>query len=509
MILDEGYDGAWALPMDSSSVWSHLASGESPDQWAWNAAAIYDPVRDRMVVFGGGDEFTGWPTNAIWGFDLSGAPSWTQLSAAGTQPPPLEYTSAIYDSRRDRMLVYGGTDGNATYGDVWALSFSPTLTWELLVPSGPLPLARYGHTAVYDSLRDRMVVFGGVSQAMSNEVWALSLPDPPTWSLLNPAGPAPGARWVHSSVYSPENDYMVVFGGEGGGGSGPLGDLWLLDWKDRAGILALGAGLSPNGVHLLWQGTSLGTSTPELHRQQDGGPWVALGNLSPESDGRILYTDTAIKPGFQYNYGLSLDSLDAQSFMGEISVRVPYSPPTPALLSLIDAHADSGFVVLQWYAADPSIFSYALERRTAEGAWETVTQLSPGGDRILRYEDRSVLAGARYGYRVAFQSGGRSLYSAEVWVTVPFQSSFTLRAIQPNPTVGALTVSFSLKDFVPARLEILDVTGRIRVSRELAAHVPGDYTLPVAESATLPIGLYVVRLTQGSQVATRKVCLVR
>jgi hypothetical protein len=300
---------------------------------------------------------------------------------------------------------------------------------------------------------------------------------------------------------------MIVFGGQGP--AGPLDDLWFLDWTDTTQVSALGAGLAKDGVHLLWQEISGGTSTPELHRQQDGGSWITLGNLSPQPDGRILYTDTAISPGVQYNYGISLDSLDVQSLVGVITVRVPSSPSTPALLSLMDARADSGIVALQWYSGDPSASSWELERRTEVDAWSSIGPLSPDGDHILRYEDTRVIPGTRYGYRVGYQSGGRLLDSPEVWISVPLQVSFGIRGARPNPAVGPLTVSFSLLRIAPARLELLDVSGRIRISRELGTLGPGDYDLPLMESAALPAGLYFVRLTQGAQAATSKVCFVR
>jgi hypothetical protein len=311
---------------------------------------------------------------------------------------------------------------------------------------------------------------------------------------------------LHTSVYSPENDYMVVFGGQGG--AGPLKDLWFLDWTERTEVSALGAGLSQGGVHLLWQITSAGSSTPALHRQEGVGPWISIANLSPGSDGRMTYTDAAITPGVQYNYGLSLDSLGVSSLVGEISIRVPDSATTPALLTLVDAHADSGFIKLQWYAGDAS-GPWVLERRTSESAWGAIAQLSADGDHMLRYEDRSVLAGTRYGYRVGFGTGGHPYDAAEVWVSVPFQSSFALRGVGPNPALGALSVSFSLQGSALARLELLDVTGRIRVSRELGALAPGEHNMSIEESAGLPAGIYVVRLIQGSQVATSKACLVR
>jgi len=48
--------------------------------------------------------------------------------------------------------------------------------WVELHPDGAPPSSRELHTAVYDPIGDRMVVFGGLDGANAlNDVWALSL----------------------------------------------------------------------------------------------------------------------------------------------------------------------------------------------------------------------------------------------------------------------------------------------------------------------------------------------
>ena len=60
-----------------------------------------------------------------------------------------------------------------------------TPTWESLAPAtfGP-PSARRGQSAIYDPVRDRMIIFGGVGLSgttggIFNDMWTLSLADPP------------------------------------------------------------------------------------------------------------------------------------------------------------------------------------------------------------------------------------------------------------------------------------------------------------------------------------------
>jgi len=178
--------------LDSGSVGNHTNSTadgrwESPTPSFAHAfsAAIYDSLRYRMLSFGGnGAGFI----NSVYELRLSGDGAWTEVPASGTRPSPRTYASAIYDPVRDRLIVFGGmTSDYADLNDVWALSLEDA-SWHALEPLGDAP-TRTLHSAVYDPVQDRMIVFGGEnydastrSDTSSSEVWALSLSDPPQWA---------------------------------------------------------------------------------------------------------------------------------------------------------------------------------------------------------------------------------------------------------------------------------------------------------------------------------------
>src|SRR5262249_33600609 len=153
---------------------------------------IYDPLRDRMIVFGGNTNIpVGDPElNDVWALSLS-AGTWSALFPTGTPPHGRRDHTAIYDPVRGRMIVFGGYyyDGiGHDLNDVWALNLSGAPSWSRLFPSGIQPTPVEGATAVYDPLRDRMLAFGGDAQGgLSNDTWALSLQGGPTWSKLAPS----------------------------------------------------------------------------------------------------------------------------------------------------------------------------------------------------------------------------------------------------------------------------------------------------------------------------------
>ena len=71
-------------------------------------------------------------------------------------------------------------------------------------------------------------------------------------------------------------------------------------------------------------------------------------------------------------------------------------------------------------------------------------------------------------------------------------------------TGGRLPVEFALQDESPARLELTDVAGRALTSREVGAMGPGQHSIDLAGGASVPPGVYFVRLTQaGIQVHAR------
>lgn len=162
------------------------------------------------------------------------APTWQGISAAGKAQRTDH--SAIWDPEADAMVVFGGRtdeDAKSTTDELRRLTLGTDAAWQSLTPAGRRPGKRFGHSAVYDSGRKRMVVFGGTTDWKKGiaEVWALDLSqgwDKAAWKELAPTGTGPSARFDHGAAYLPLLNWMIVFGGSPDG-SRELSDLYALD----------------------------------------------------------------------------------------------------------------------------------------------------------------------------------------------------------------------------------------------------------------------------------------
>jgi len=211
-------DGGWAkhvTPTEQGvSVFGHVA--------------IYDDANDRMILFGG--KRNGVRSNQVWAYERGSTygPGWRKLSPAGTQPPELQYASAIYDSANDRMIVFGGQSNSGNRNQTWALDLTRGAeTWTEIATVSP-PAARYGAALVYDNTgaNPRAILHGGVGTGYLGDAWELDLTSGlEAWggAAMATLGTPPSARMGHAAAFDPIGNRMVIYGGSGA--TGTIGDV--------------------------------------------------------------------------------------------------------------------------------------------------------------------------------------------------------------------------------------------------------------------------------------------
>lgn len=223
------YNTTAALALHGVPAWSSL-NPPTPPASRYAMSLVYDAHRERLLVFGG-IAFTDLYAD-VWAFDLADV-SWTQLTVGGTPPAGRGYASLVLDPLRDRLVVFGGlADFDGTYlNDTWTLNLTGAPVWQQWTVPGAVPAPRYGHTAVLDPQGDRMIVYGGslAPNSVSNETWALALADPGEWreiTAASRANPAPAARYLHAAVFDPAQRRMLISCGSAA--TTYLNDTWAL-----------------------------------------------------------------------------------------------------------------------------------------------------------------------------------------------------------------------------------------------------------------------------------------
>jgi hypothetical protein len=173
-----------------------------------------------------------------------------------------------------------------------------------------------------------------------------------------------------------------------------------------------------------------------------------------------------------------------------------------AQASLASASAEPGLVRLHWWSPDGDRFAATLERAEDRSGFAPVAELRADGTGHVRYEDRDVAAGVTYGYRLAVEDETGRHALGEVTLRVPEALALALEPPRPNPSSGPFTLAFVLPSAAPARLELLDVSGRRMHLRTHEAARAGLNLLPL--DADLAPGVYLARLTQGGRSVTTR-----
>jgi len=175
----------------------------------------------------------------------------------------------------------------------------------------------------------------------------------------------------------------------------------------------------------------------------------------------------------------------------------------------------SGFITIDTFGSD---FDTVLSVESAIPDTELACNDDAGGTLQSRISNFQVTGGQRYLVRVTGFRNDRqgtiqlnlssitgSPVSNETAATV---STVSLDAAYPNPFAGRTSLAYTLPSAQDVRVVAYDVLGR-----EVAVLAEG--TQPAGEqevtfdAASLPSGIYVVRLTAGKTTITRRVTVVR
>jgi cysteine-rich repeat protein len=209
------FDGGGAIYEWTGSAWQQASTGTSA---RWYPGVASDNT--RIVVLGGHatgnlQQPPGYLADSITRDNTATVSA--PVAAPVDVPPPRQDGAIAYATNAGHALMFGGTvNGAAGSGETWLLD---RVGWSSQT-GGPAP--RIGPALAYDSVRRRVVMFGGVGYSGFRDTWEH---DGTAWTDATTAI-MPSHRMFAGMAYDTARDQLVLFGGKT---SGPplLGDTWL------------------------------------------------------------------------------------------------------------------------------------------------------------------------------------------------------------------------------------------------------------------------------------------
>jgi hypothetical protein len=194
----------WSL---NGRGWRRIIPTSSPNRRIQHAMT-YDATRQRVLMFGGFDDFA--PTLLGDTQEWDGT-DWTDVTPGGGNPSIRRSMRIAYDTNNSKALMVGGIDGGGTLDETWEWDGSIP-SWTQLAPA-TTPTARSDHGLVYVPDETKFLIFGGRSGG-GLDVGATEEYDGTDWNAVTPFQ-QPNARQSMPTVmeYMPGDKRVVLHGG--------------------------------------------------------------------------------------------------------------------------------------------------------------------------------------------------------------------------------------------------------------------------------------------------------
>lgn len=462
------FNDVWALSL-SSLTWTQLTTTGSPPTPRCSHAAIYDPDRDQMVIYGG----VPWTPDKTWRLVFTQAGSeWVQI-AQGNSPVAFEGCSAIFDPIGSRMLLFGGrtyvsaqcpqpwlVDSN----EIYSLSLNaPSESWTQILAGGTT-LPRAFASMVYDPHCQRAIIFGGVQDQVCDgsvgvelehgvsDVSALNLTGTPAWSTLNVTCYGPTARGHHSTVFCSDEMYAFA-GGERMPSETYHSDIWRMQVKDNIppAAVTIAAAMASTSAIVSWN--------------------------APGDDGMLGIAT-------EYDIRRSSAPITEANFFS----ATHYYGPQPLSAGTFQSSTVTGLTSCTWYY-------FAMKTKDDQGNWSSIsnvlhkqTDCSGGGGCTKNCPEGSPLIDPREPLTTA------------------------IKILAPNPFAHSVVIHFSTDEPSQPEIRVFDVAGRLVRSEVLGDHPAGRWQWTwdgrSNDGSNTRSGIYFVHLRVGQKMAVNRVVKV-
>lgn len=274
----------------TAQTWTLQNPAPYPNTLARRAGGIaWHPAAGGLVMYGG---LQSGPTLTLSDTWLWNGATWTQLTTA-TTPPPRWGHKMVYDSRRNRIVTFGGRSPTTTAvaNDTWEFD---GVNWQQVFPTQS-PNARAFYGMAYDERRGKTIVYGTqsgstIGTAGGNQTWEY---DGTTWVQVLTATVPPGLE-SPAMAYDKGRGVTVMFGGYNATSPGTDyrttyefdGVNWTLRTTANAPLTGYRTGMvydDARGRLVLYGGYASAT-VQQVTWEYDGNDWTQVGTGGP---GRI------------------------------------------------------------------------------------------------------------------------------------------------------------------------------------------------------------------------------
>ena len=433
------------------NVWANVSGAVAPSVRS-GAGFVWYAAAERFVLFGGGQSaYSTSGLNDTWSYDPA-THVWTNISPVES-PSRRSSVPMVYNSRAGRAILFGGLAADSPFerNDTWVYDYASGTWTERSPPDAPARLA--SPSMAYDSRVDRVILWGGQyldRPGFSNATWEYDYTND-TWTNLT-AGSAPPAGTSAPMVYDPGMDRIVLF--PAGEPHAYLFDCATKTWtamaNGRASAHSTGGLVYDEFLQasVLFGGISAGPTFPTDTWTYDASvdvwaPLATVGNPSGRADFMMGYdpsrNEVTAFGGFQALESTSPGSYMSASYANDTWELLRANPPTAPLG--LAAIAGSRQVHLSWQAPTSDgglpVTGYRVYRGAGTGP---VALLATLGD-VTSFIDSGLTDGTLYHYNVtALNAAGESDSSAVVSAT-PSQLQAAVSASH-EMGVRPLSISF-------------------------------------------------------------------
>ncbi|KAJ6627112.1 hypothetical protein B0H10DRAFT_2210524 [Mycena sp. CBHHK59/15] len=222
-------------------------AGDGPSPRVGHASAL---VSNVLIVWGGDTKTdpkskpTDKQDDSLYLLNLMSR-EWTRVTVYGPSPAG-RYGHAVTMAGGSKFIVFGGQVDGEFLNDLWSFdlnSLRARATWELCEPtSAERPAQRTGHACI--TFENRIIIFGGTDgQYHYNDTWTFDLTTR-KWAELQCIGFIPSPREGHAAALV--DDVIYVFGGRGVDGK-DLSDLAAFKISNQRWYMFQNMGPSPSG----------------------------------------------------------------------------------------------------------------------------------------------------------------------------------------------------------------------------------------------------------------------